>query len=108
MIVDAQGRIISSEQKQLTETVQADLKAFAEWQAARNEGKGVLMQSLDAIARSSVLSIVKTLPPNQLQSYLNFFFTALESEIQQHLVAKKAEAAIRQSLQAANDQQQPS
>lgn len=101
MIVDAQG-------KPLGETVRADLKAFAEWQAARNEGQGVLVQSLDAIARSSVLTIVKTLPPDQLQSYLNFFFTALENEIQQFLVAKKAKVAIRQSLQAANDQQQPS
>lgn len=108
MIVDAQGKPLGEAAKQLSETIQVDLKAFAEWQASRNEGKGILMQSLDAIARSSVLSIVKTLPPNQLQDYLSFFFAALENEIQQFLVAKKAETAIRQSLQAANDQQQPS
>lgn len=113
MLLNANGKpLLSTPDQETVEALQEaqkrDLAAFAEWQKAQNDGKGMQMPSLDAIGRASIVAVFRSLPPGTDGAYLQQCMNMLMQEVEAISNAKAAEARIRASLAANNEQAGPS
>lgn len=113
MLLNANGVPLQTEDAQAKEAsirkqVAADLAAFAEWQKQQYEGKGLIQPSLDAIGRACILAVFRSLPIGIDGPFLQQSLDQLMSEATRIEQAKQAEARIRASLAANNEQAGPS